>query len=597
MRYFCKISFFLFSFCFLFLSFKDNVDASIVGTLTESSVSFRSGAGTNNPVIQYLSKGSSVILESTDTYNGVGCTAGWYKVTYNSTVGYVCASYVDVPEIGVLSSYGRPWTSPKKAILGGASFIANDYIAAGQYTSYLKKFNVNPNGSYKVYQHQYMANLAAPYNEAKSSYNSYKENGLLSLALHFTIPVYDNMPSYTAHPVTGKEVGGTSVVTDQKFEDALDEEGFDESYKVWLRALHNDYPNWTFEALNTGLDFNTSVATEKLVSSIQKSACSLCVDSSNMNTEGDWYIANDATVSYFLDPRNFLMVDSILMFEDLSYNERYTEDVVKSVLAGTFMSGNDTVDNVSYSSMFMEAGKTYNVSPVYLASLSRQEVGSTIGLVTSGERFEYLGITYEGFYNFYNIGAYSSASNPAKAGLVYAATGATANSDGVYVGSVVRTSESNSSNESSENQSTVVVTPVSTHLERMGLNKKDSYITNLSLNVTVGTLKGKTDAGDVTFKNASGNIIGDSEKVATGTIVSFSTGESFSIVIYGDLTGDGNINSADLLKMRQYLLGQVSLSGAYLEAAHLVNVSGNVNSADLLRLRQYLLGQKEINQA
>ena len=64
----------------------------------------------------------------------------------------------------------------------------------GQNTSYLKKFNVNPNSYYGKYNHQYMANLAAPYNEASTSYNSYKNNGLLSLALHFQIPVYNNMP-------------------------------------------------------------------------------------------------------------------------------------------------------------------------------------------------------------------------------------------------------------------------------------------------------------------------------------------------------------------------------------------------------------------
>ena len=67
-------------------------------------------------------------------------------------------------------------------------------------------------------------------------------------------------------------------------------------------------------------------------------------------------------------------------------------------------------------------------------------------------------------------------------------------------------------------------------------------------------------------------------------------------MIYGDLTSDGIINSADLLKMRQYLLGQISLDGAYLESARLAN-NTTVNSADLLRLRQHLLGQKGISQA
>ena len=131
----------------------------------------------------------------------------------------------------------------------------------------------------------------------------------------------------------------------------------------------------------------------------------------------------------------------------------------------------------------------------------------------------------------------------------------------------------------------------------MGLNRKGSYLTNVTIGATVATLKSKTNGEELTFKDINGNVIGNTEKVTTGTTITFSTGETYTFVLYGDLTGDGVINSADLLRMRQYLLGKVSLSGAYLESARLVNVSGNINSADLLRMRQYLLGQKNINQA
>lgn len=579
-----------------FIALSSNVSASTTGTITGNEVSFRNGAGTNNLVIRYLYSGNIVTVEDTTKVVGNGCSDGWYRVNYNGTSGYVCSTYVALAGESYSASYARPWTSPKRAIMGGAAFIAGDYISAGQNTSYLKKFNVNPNANSAQNTHQYMANLAAPYNEALLTYKSYQENGLLSLPLHFTIPVFNNMPAKTSHPKYGEEVGGTSTVTDQAFEDKLNAEGFDETYKVWLRALHNQYPNWTFEALHTNLDFASTVTIQQSIGSIQKWNCSECVQQPEVQTESGWYIATRQTVEYFLDPRNFLMADSVLMFEDLSYNDVYKEETVKSVLAGTFMSGNDQVDNVSYSSMFMEAGKTYNVNPVYLASLSRQEVGTTMGLVTSGEQFEYKGITYVGFYNFYNIGAYSSEANPAKAGLVFASAGSTPNSDGVYVGNVGGGSSDSKPVENPDTSSPSAV-PVATLIANMGLNRKGTYLTNLSLNTKVSALKSKISEQSVTFKSASGGVLGDTEKVTTGSTVTFSSGEVYTIVIYGDLTGDGEVDSADLLRMRQQLLGKVTLSGAYFEAAHVYNTSGSVDSSDLLRLRQHLLGKTFINQA
>ena len=594
---------------FSIMTFLPTVHASVQGTITGNEVRFRSAPTTNSTTYGYLYNGNVVTVTSTSKISGAGCGDGWYSVDYGGRSGYICSSYIALAGESYEASYGRPWTTPKKAIMGGAAFIAGDYISQGQNTSYLKKFNVNPNSTYGQNQHQYMANLAAPYNEALSTYRSYRDNNLLSLPLHFTIPVFDNMPSKTSHPKYGEEQGGTSTITDQEFENKLNAQGFDETYKVWLRALHNEYPNWTFEALHTNLDFNSTIIVQQQIGSVQKSSCTECVYKDEygqeIETESGWYVATTQTVGYFLDPRNFLMVDSVLMFEDLSYNEVYKEETVKSVLAGTFMSGNDDIDNVSYSSMFMEAGKTYNVNPVYLASLSRQEVGTTKGLVTSGGQFEYKGITYVGFYNFYNIGAKSSEENPAKAGLVYASAGSVPNSDGVYVGNISSGGStvnggggnSDSGNTGGNNTPSSNITPVANHLSNMGLNRKGNYITNLSIGTTVNSLKIKTNGNELTFKNASGTVLGDTEKLTTGSTVTFSTGETYTIVIYGDLTGDGDIDSADLLRMRQQLLGKVSLSGAYLEAAHVYNTSGDVDSSDLLRLRQHLLGKTSINQA
>jgi hypothetical protein len=83
-------------------------------------------------------------------------------------------------------------------------------------------------------------------------------------------------------------------------------------------------------------------------------------------------------------------------------------------------------------------------------------------------------------------------------------------------------------------------------------------------------------------------------KISTGAEISYNS-ERMTVVIYGDLNGDGDIDSADLLKMRQHLLGKSKLNGAYKEAGSVTH-SSTIDSADLLRMRQHLLGTKKIEQ-
>ncbi len=94
-------------------------------------------------------------------------------------------------------TYGRPWTTPAKSISGGAQFIASTYIAGGQFTGYLQRFNVNPNGKYNVYDHQYMTNLTGALSQGYSTYVSYVKSGLIDNKYVFSIPVYENMPCWT----------------------------------------------------------------------------------------------------------------------------------------------------------------------------------------------------------------------------------------------------------------------------------------------------------------------------------------------------------------------------------------------------------------
>ena len=97
------------------------------------------------------------------------------------------------------TSYQRPWNSHLKAVVGGAIWYGAQYVSVGQNTIYLKKFNVQ--GS-NPYQHQYMSNVGAAYEEAVKLSKAYNGDSRQT-ALEFSIPVYENMPDTQCQRPTG----------------------------------------------------------------------------------------------------------------------------------------------------------------------------------------------------------------------------------------------------------------------------------------------------------------------------------------------------------------------------------------------------------
>lgn len=216
-------------------------------------------------------------------------------------------------------------------------------------------------------------------------------------------------------------------MTVEEFEAYLNTQGFPESYKIKLRALHELHPNWVFVGIKTRNNWQATLANENVSGrSLYQSTSSttqgyLSTADGHYNWETDTFIANDGstwfqanveTISYYMDPRNFLTESGIFMFEDLNYHSSYqTSKSVSNILYTDFYT-----TLIQY---YMEAASSYNVSPTYLAALSRQEVGLSSGYATSGTTKDYCSVDYTGYYNFYNIQA-TSGAKPVCNGLAYA---------------------------------------------------------------------------------------------------------------------------------------------------------------------------------
>ena len=97
-------------------------------------------------------------------------------------------------------TYGRPWNTVDKALLGGAEILAGGYVSAGQDTLYFQKYNTASYTRTDLYGHQYMSNIAAVAYEGSDTYDSYKDAGVINQAFTFVIPVYNNMPEKTYLP-------------------------------------------------------------------------------------------------------------------------------------------------------------------------------------------------------------------------------------------------------------------------------------------------------------------------------------------------------------------------------------------------------------
>lgn len=124
--------------------------------------------------------------------NGLEYAKGVWEQKFRQLVASGAANAQDEPTWKALySAYF--------ALEDGADFISRNYIQKGQDTLYLQKYNVNPNGYYPVYTHQYMQNISAPTTEARNIRNLYNEAGALDMEFNFKIPVYLNMPE-TAVP-------------------------------------------------------------------------------------------------------------------------------------------------------------------------------------------------------------------------------------------------------------------------------------------------------------------------------------------------------------------------------------------------------------
>lgn len=111
-------------------------------------------------------------------------------------------------------------------------------------------------------------------------------------------------------------------------------------------------------------------------------------------------------------------------------------------------------------------------------------------------------------------------------------------------------------------------------------------------------LTGVSPSTSVSAMNSAGyTIYSGSTKVTSGLVgtgmTAVSSSATVTIVVTGDVSGDGKITITDVVKLQKSVVGSGSLSGAYAKAAD-INGDGKITITDVVQAAQVTVGQRTI---
>ena len=434
--------------------------------VTSSTLKVRNGAGSENKHIGTLEKGDAVFIsKKMELVSGVT----WYQIKFEGKTAYINGKFVKLTEItketalnkkGTIKAATNVRSGPKKTydLLGKVEkgktitftkMIENinggvwyEYKYSSDQYGYIHGDYVKMSVTLTFKQGTITTDSGISLNVRSDAGSEYSKLGSLAsgaiVAVLGSKKASDGKVWYNYQFSSSKKgwicsdyVKIENVKSESEFEEYMDEQGFPDSFKPYLRVLKAEHPKWVFKAYDVGCTWKTAVDKENakpglnvIDTSLPKSWRSKDSDCYNAKTgvwsryDGRWYSAHTDVIRYYMDPRNFLNDDEIYQFLTHKYNaETQNIETVKAVVKGTFMETRKPGGWKTFAALINAAGKNSGVNPNVLAAMIIQEQGSkgTSGLISG----TYSG--YKGYYNFLNIGAYTTSTMTAvQRGLWYA---------------------------------------------------------------------------------------------------------------------------------------------------------------------------------
>ena len=493
------------------------------------------------------------------------------------------------------TKYFIPWNTKERSITGGGIFIGSSYINKGQNTIYLQKFHVYDNSGSELFWHQYMTNVLAPYSESKSIYNGYKNSGLLEGNLNFIIPVYNNMaeiPQESPNINSGDFQDDNTKVYCNNSGNVNIRTGPSTSYEILTTVTYQDKMTRIKKGIGTsdrwdkvilengviGYIFQTYV-TEVPKTQIEK--IDVTIDNTTIQKGETKKLqisitpkeASNHKVIFTSSNPDVLLVDEegnikALKSGTAKITVKAEENDVKAEIEINVYSKVSGI-NLNYEEISLQVGDNFKIEATILP-----EDANNKNVTFSSTNNDIAEIDNSG-----NIKALSEG----QCEVVVSSVDSKEVAASCKVNVVRKLEDSEIHFDTSINVN---------GFEISGIDYDKNTILDLKNAIT-------TDL-EIEIVNFNGELLSDTDLIGTGCKVKVKengiTLREYKVIIYGDVNGDGKINSVDLLVLQRYILEIENLPDVFKKAGIINKVNKKPTSIDLLLIQRHVLGIKIIEQ-
>lgn len=123
---------------------------------------------------------------------------------------------------------------------------------------------------------------------------------------------------------------------------------------------------------------------------------------------------------------------------------------------------------------------------------------------------------------------------------------------------------------------------------------EEGFISRIKPETTVNNFKQNVETEQqMVFLDKDGSELNESDVIATGMTLKVGTNLEFTLIVTGDINGDGRIGIVDFAKLKLHYIEKELLTGNALKAAD-IDGNGRVSINDLAQIKLVLIGSLEI---